>query len=134
MSISRMMAEKMNLDLRDMILQALEGIYLLKKSDKKMQREGHTYLEEVKESLSKLKSRHVMLDSLYQFYRVKPDFSNALKVCIKGINNRNRQVEGKLSLLLFELEDKFDKRLARGLGAFFLINFRIWGKLEYNHE
>ncbi|MEW6006748.1 MAG: hypothetical protein AB1595_01140 [bacterium] len=64
MSISKMMADKMNLDLRDMILEVLEGIYLLKKPDKKMQEEGYTYLKRAEKDLSELTNRCVMLDSL----------------------------------------------------------------------
>jgi hypothetical protein len=115
-TISKMMADKMNLDLRDMILEVLEGIYLLKKSDKKMQEEGNAYLERAKSELSELTNRYIMLDSLYHFYKVELDLPNVLRVCIDKIDNRQYDdVESELSQLLFDLEDKFDERLQQGV-------------------
>ena len=118
MNISKIMAEKMNLDVRDMLLEALEGLNLLRKSDTTTEKDGQAYIERAKSDLSELKNRYVMWESLHRFYNVESDLTTDVSDCFEKIDKKQYdEAKSRLLHLLQDMEMKFDENFQQRILA-----------------
>jgi len=115
MSISIMKADKMNLDLRAMILDMLKGIQLAKKRDSRSKEEARAYMNSARQELLELRTRHSMLESLARFYAMRPDLEELHSLIEKISTSKSEEAEERLSKLLFELEERFSERVQKGV-------------------
>lgn len=116
MSMSKMKADKINLDLRDLILNVLESIYLLRSDKESLRREGVTCLERGKRGLDELKKRNYMLDSLAHFYDFDLDLEDLTNLIgLVSKQGHFEDAQARLAKLLQTLEEKFDDRVQEGI-------------------
>ena len=116
MSVSRMKADKYNLDIRDCILNILEGIFLTNRSEPNLQIEGREYLAKTKLRAIDLSKRHSMYGSFSHFYGSDIDVARLNKY-ISSIEEGTDHaiIESTLRNILESLEAKFDDRVQEGI-------------------
>jgi hypothetical protein len=111
MTISRIQADKVNLDLRAIILDALHGLCSQKKKGRGENKADQVFFEKAQSNLQYLRSQFSMLSSFSHYYKIDIDFDDLVSLVRKAVKEQDFETERQLAQILSTLEEKFDERV-----------------------
>ncbi len=115
MSTSKILADRTNLDLRHIILDILECIYLATKDKGRYEQRIRENAENAESALSFLQKRSYMISSFREYYKMDPKIEIIETSIGKVKEGMYEGLEEKLSPILVDLENKFNERIRQGL-------------------